>query len=150
MKRFGTATQTDELDLTTKNRNTMKSLIRKMSFAICTLLLTCTFCLAQDFEIIKYNNKPILTVSSDSTKVNVSGAELVTVKLLIEYETECKKDTTYSYGNCVLYFEAPKLGKQENGDIIEKYGNYWIVKKAIIKEPTFSDFVRWAAKKYGL
>lgn len=129
----------------------MKSLIRKMSFAICTLLLTCTFCLAQSNDTVESFEDLTDRFTIFNTQVKgVDSAAVITVKLLLEYKKECSKDTTYFDGNYVLYFEAPKLGKQENGDIIEKYGNYWIVKKAIIKDPTFNDFVRWVAEKYGL
>lgn len=127
----------------------MKSLIRKMSFAICTLLLTCTFCLAQ----IEFNTSPPpkvwMTVSGDSTRVMCGGAELITIKLLIEYETDCYNDSTkttydfYKWGNDTI-MQTPSI---DPGHTMGYIGRKTIYEH---KQPTFKDFVRWAAKKYGL
>lgn len=138
-------TQTDEFDLITKNRNKMKSLIRKMSFAICTLLLTCTFCLAQTsnkaYTMVKQE------IGNDSTKQKSVGIDSTFIRIMVTYETECYNDSTnirvhknegeYK-GWCFTYD-----GKECNAADHHKY--IWIH-----KEPTFKDFVRWAAKKYGL
>jgi len=132
----------------------MKSLIRKMSFAICTLLLTCTFCLAQIEFRTGEPSTAILTVSGDSTKLCVGGAEVITAKLLIAYETECYNDTSYTDEYIIAITDTVRYGKQPNGDVIKPYNGYHngicTIKYFTHKEPTFKDFLAWARKKYGL
>lgn len=127
----------------------MKNLIRKISYAICIMLLTCTFCLAQDLTIIEYNNTEILRVSHDSTEVMCGGVELITVKLLVKYETECYNDSVQAtYDFYVWDNDTIKSHPSIDPGFTQGYiGTKMIYEH---KEPTFKDFVRWAAKKYGL
>lgn len=113
------------------------------------MLLCCNYCLAQEIKIIEYNNEPILTVSYDSAKVNIGGAELITIKLLLEYEKECYNDSTY-----VEYWQY-----QEQQSYTDSTGLSWNhcvyippikIKEWQHKEPTFKDFLVWIRKKYNL
>ncbi len=127
----------------------MKSLIRKMSFAICTLLLTCTFCLAQ-IEFTNTKVEDIIRVTHDRTEVRVGGAEVITAKLLIAYEIECYNDSI-----CVEYLqyhESPSHTDSITG-LTVVYGVYYpptLTKEWRHKEPTFKDFLVWVRKKYHL
>lgn len=129
----------------------MKSLLLKRCYVLCILLLTCTFLHAQNLDIIKYNNKPMLTVSGDSAKVNAGGAELITIKLLLEYEKECYNDSTYVI--YVVDYTSKPEAKNDTLDLTGLYATIGLYSEKgewRHKEPTFADFLRWAAKKYGL
>lgn len=123
----------------------MKKLRKVLSYVICMLLLTCTFCHAQ----IQFNNdsiQEVIRVSFDSTKVKVGGAELLTIKMMVEYEKECYNDSTY-----VEYYQHNSPPMSDDGScVLAVYIPPTLVKEWRHKEPTFKDFVRWAAKKYGL
>lgn len=127
----------------------MKNLIRKLSFAICILLYTCTFCLAQ----IEFNTTPveeIISVTDDKTEVRVGGAEVITAKLLIAYEIECYNDSTYV--EYFKYHESPSFTDSITGMtwVNAVYIPPTLIKEWQHKEPTFKDFLVWVRKKYGL
>lgn len=122
----------------------MKKLIKGLSYAICILLLTCTFCLAQNTrkgQIVAYdgNNEQVYELKS-------VGIDTVIIKLMIEYETECANDSVII--GCTTKLVNDTLPDNLGGKTI-----LWrqiLVDVYVPKEPTFKDFVRWAAKKYGL
>lgn len=119
-----------------------------MSFAICTLLLTCTFCSLLNAQEPPENR----SVNSllDSTKIKVGGAELIMIKLLLEYDKKCYDDSTKFEGAVYKLTDGTKfIGSRPKP--YEYMTNY--VKDTTYyyhRQPDFADFVRWAAKKYGL
>ena len=123
----------------------MKNLIRKISYAICIVLLTCTFCLAHVEIDNTYVPKPI-SISSDSAKVKVGGVELLTIKLMIDYEEECWNDST----EIDVYIDPNRKTEIATGVYSTTLMMGYYEKQWIHKIPTFQEFVRWAAKKYGL
>ncbi|WP_346856567.1 hypothetical protein [uncultured Draconibacterium sp.] len=122
----------------------MKSLIRKMSFAICTLLLACTFCFSLNAQE-QPENKSVNSLI-DSSKVVCDGDALITAKLLIKYVEECANDSIVH--GCTIIYEKDTLPDNLGGYTI--IGTQKVVDVYIPKEPTIKDFVRWVSKKYGL
>ena len=137
----------------------MKNLIRTLSYGICMLLLTCTFCLAQSNkkgQIIAHdgNGEPVYELKS-------VGIDTIFVKLMIEYEIECYNDSTKKRVHInpgepdILSLTEITSHTSTAPDICYSYGNGCANPshyryKWFHKQPTFADFVRWAAKKYGL
>jgi len=113
----------------------MKNFKEKLGYALCIMLLTCTFCLAHNTsnEVSVTNT---VKLCNDSTELKSVGVDTVMVKLMIEYEIECYNDSME-----VITHECPA---NMPGCLV--YHTWY---KTIHKEPTFKDFVRWVANKYG-
>ena len=89
------------------------------------------------FESI--NNKKVIKVNSDSMKINVHDAELVTINLLLEYDKECYDDSTY-----VEYYQHHSpLTNNDGTGTLAIYITPTLVKVWHHKKPTFEGFLEW-------
>jgi len=120
--------------------------MKKLNLLIC-ILLTFTFCNAQELVIIEYNDNEILTVNHDKTKVICGGAELITINLLLEYEKECYNDSSVAYYWTFCDMECWEVSciKGDTNWFGQKCPEYWIH-----KTPIFSDFLKWIRKQKSL
>lgn len=105
---------------------------------------------AQELVLLKQGQNEIIRANSDTTKVKVDGAELITIKLLMKYKTECFNDSTRLYElNCWdgMGFESiwEEWGYKPFNCECGLTGKF----KYKHKEPTFSDFLDWLSKEYG-
>jgi hypothetical protein len=101
---------------------------------------------SQELVILKQGQNEIIRVDSDTTKVKFGGAELITIKLLMKYKAECFNDScqinVYIDPNTTTEI-AP--GIYSSTLMMGYYKKVWKH-----KEPTFSDFIDWLSKEYGL
>ncbi len=127
----------------------MKILIRKISYAICIVLLTCAFCLAQDLAM-SINGGDLTVYATNTTEQKSAGSDTTIIKLMIEYKTECYNDSTYV--EWLKINESPSYTDAITGmtSALSIFISPTLIKEWQHKEPTFKDFVRWVAKKYGL
>lgn len=91
-----------------------------------------------------------LRINQDTSKVKIVEAELLTIKLLMKYKTECFNDSTRLYEwSCWegAGFESKweELGYKPFNCECGLTGEF----KYKHKEPTFSDFLNWLSKEYG-
>lgn len=99
-------------------------------------------------EICMWDELQQEQANGDKSKKSV-GVDTAMIKLMIEYETECYNDSTQATYDFYVW----------DNDTIKSYPSIdpgftpgYIGTKMIYehKEPTFKDFVRWVANKYGL
>jgi len=133
--------------------------MKKLNLLIC-ILLTFTFCNAQDFEIIKQVEPEILTISYDSTSVTCGGVELITFQALSKYEKECLADTIIAVpfeNEFIIYHES--YGEMVSTEQLNKrgyiYAYRWLInvdpyewEYYFVKEPTIKGFIKWVTIKY--
>ena len=104
---------------------------------------------SQKFEFSKPSEW--LRINQDTSKIKIVGAELLTIKLLIEYKIECFSDSTRLYEwTCWEGFGFESIWEEWGYKPLNcecgLTGNF----KYKHKEPTFSDFIVWLSKEYGL
>lgn len=109
-------------------------------------LLFITGLQAQDLVILKQGQNEIIRVNSDTTKVKVGGAELITIKLLLKYKTECFNDSC----QVDVYVDPNKKTEIAPGVFSTTLMMGYYIKAWKHKEPTLSDFIVWLSKEYGL
>ena len=101
---------------------------------------------AEELVILKQGTNEIIRVNSDTTKVNVGDAELITIKLLMKYKIECFNDSC----QVDVYVDPNKKTEIAPGVYSTTLMMGYCVKVWKHKEPTFSDFLDWLSKEYGL